>query len=241
MKRTRERKRLTCVGGATRRKILQQEYAKRQCRFLPDCVDHSDSCYAMDTDLLPDFLSSECTWRVYVSYGQPWKEEREKERKREGERYREGERESEGGREGDRGCSVSTPRPSPRLASRTPYHVVSYTVRRAERATGWTTFEQGCDPDRSGRTRGEVIAWKNVPRRRTTRSRIIFYEGIVSVLYIGSLTTRCSLVVAGVAPPCSLRPCVPYLHPLLPTSRPHLLFLIPFLCSFLLSLSLILR
>lgn len=37
---------------------------------------------------------------------------------------------------------------------------------------------------------------KNVPRRWTTRSRIIFYEGIVSVLYISSLTTRCCLVVA---------------------------------------------
>lgn len=39
---------------------------------------------------------------------------------------------------------------------------------------------------------GEVITRKNL--RRTTRSRIIFYEGIVSVLYIGSLTTRRCLI-----------------------------------------------
>lgn len=43
---------------------------------------------------------------------------------------------------------------------------------------------------------GEVITRKNLRRRRTTRSRIIFYEGIVSVLHIGSLTTRRCLVVA---------------------------------------------
>lgn len=90
---------------------------------------------------------------------------------------------------------------------------MSYTVRRRVwRATRWTTAmrvreAERCDPaDRSERTE-EVIARKNVPRRRTTRSRIIFYEGIVSVLYIGSLTTRCSLVVAA----CRRR--VPFLRP----------------------------
>lgn len=76
---------------------------------------------------------------------------------------------------------------------------------RAERASGWTATKQGCDPGRSGRMGGEVIVRKNAPpRRRTTRSGIIFYEGIVSVLYIGSLTTRCS--VAG---------CALFLHPVL--------------------------
>lgn len=49
------------------------------------------------------------------------------------------------------------------------------------------------------RTRNErrgYRAKKHPSRRRTTRSHIIFYEGFVSVLYIGSLTTRLLPVLA---------------------------------------------
>lgn len=157
---------------------------------------HGVSCCATDTDPLHDLLSSERTRRVYVpaSYGQPWNGEGEEKR----------------------GRSVSTPRSSPRLARYPP--VVLYTVRRDERAKRRTTPDWESDPDRSERMRGEVIAWKNVLRRRTTRSRIIFYEGIVSVLYIGSLTTRCFLVVAGVA---RSRFLIPVCHTLAPCYRRH--------------------
>jgi hypothetical protein len=102
------------------------------------------------------------------------------------------------------GC-VSTPKPFPRLYEVRSCRVV-HRSSRAERASGWTATKQGCDPGRSGRMGGsEVIVRKNAPpRRRTTRSGIIFYEGIVSVLYIGSLTTRCSVAA-----------CAPSLHPVL--------------------------
>jgi len=86
-----------------------------------------------------------------------------------------------------------------------------------------TSTEQRCDPGDAGgswrghskKGRGEVIARKNVPSspcRRTTRNRIIFYEGIVSALHIGSLTTRAS------SSPSSL-PITAY--PRIPTSLPR--------------------
>lgn len=115
---------------------------------------------------------------------------------------------------------INTPRPSPRLARYDP--VVSYTVRRAPSARrGATATKQGCDPGRSGRIAGEVIVRKNAPpRRQTTRSGIIFYEGIVSVLYIGSLTTRCSVAACAPSPTPPVSPPFPSLsHTVSPSSR----------------------
>lgn len=94
------------------------------------------------------------------------------------------------------------------LSCRTPFAAPN-------RTPGWIAPS---DPGGSERMSGEVIARKNVPRRRTTRSRIIFYEGIVSVLYIGSLTTRCCL--ASCYSPLLRAP----LHLALPFSTSHTTF-----------------
>jgi len=104
---------------------------------------------------------------------------------------------------------VSTQRPSPRLARYDP--VVSYTPFVARRTRVEVDgYEARMRPRQirmgsAERMGGEVIVRKNASRRRTTRSGIIFYEGIVSVLYIGSLTTRCSVTACRSRPytPCS--------------------------------------